>query len=274
MSSKRPREVTSSSSSSTAFSPETKNFKMDDEISSEEPPTLTLIYKALMELKKEMTMIRQDNEERKKEYEEMKKSMDFQSKEIIDLRKDNENLKTKCKTQEEAIKTLNFNVSTMEARLDEMNQYQRKYNLEIHGVPEKTGEDLESVVEEVAKVLEVEEDVDRNDIDIVHRLPSKLIPRPIIVKFRNYDAKKTLYESRWKLRRYQGKNPNLNEAKKVFINENLTKQRRILFAEVRGRARVNEWYSTWTVDGKIFVKTSKEEKARKINQQADLEELY
>ena len=62
--------------------------------------------------------------------------------------------------------------------------------------------------------------------------------------------------------------------KRIFINENLTRQIRVLFAEVRKRAKMNKWYSAWTIDGKILVKTSKEERAFRINQQSDLEELY
>lgn len=118
-----------------------------------------------------------------------------------------------------------------------MNQYQRKYNFEIHSIPDKSEEDLESMIE-VAKIIEVGNEIDENDIDIVRRLPSRLNARPIIVKFRNYDAKKTLYEARWKLKDYKGKNAELDETDRIFINENLTKQRRVLFAEVRKSSNV------------------------------------
>jgi len=154
---------------------------------------------------------------------------------------------------------------------DDLNQYQRKHNLEIHGIPERENEDLEVIVEELGKAVEVE--IEYSDID--HRLPSKLKPRLIIVKFKSYNDKSNLYQARWKLRSYvEDPDANLNGAQKIYINENLTSTRKRLFAEVRKRAKQYHWHTASTKDGNIFVRKEKGGKAQKITRQADLEELY
>jgi len=67
---------------------------------------------------------------------------------------------------------------------------------------------------------------------------------------------------------------NLNGATKIYINENLTAPRKTLFAEVRKRVKQNKWHSTWTLDGKIFVKKDKDGQIQKVTKQVDLEDLY
>jgi len=43
---------------------------------------------------------------------------------------------------------------------------------------------------------------------------------------------------------------------RVFVNENLTSRRSLLFSKVRKKVEDNDNWTTWTNDGKIFLKTS------------------
>lgn len=272
MSKRRVREPVSSSSS-LELSPEPKTLKMADD--EQETPTLLMIYKKLTEIQEDIKAIKEENSEIKKEYEEIKKAVQFQSNTIDELTQGNAKLEAKCEEQQYELNTLKARMNNLDEVQDDLNQYQRKYNVEIHGIPEHDDEDLDEVVEELAKVIGVE-DIEGNDIDIVHRLPSKLYPRPIIVKFKIYNDKKHFYAARWKLRNYQKDfdGEKLNGAKKVYINENLTSQRRKLFAEVRKRAKQYNWHSAWTLDGKVFLRKEKGGKVHKILQEADLEKVY
>jgi len=155
---------------------------------------------------------------------------------------------------------------------DDMEQYQRKHNLEIHGIPEKRDENLEIIVKNLGQALDVE--INYSDIDIVHRLPSKSAIRPIIVKFSSYNEKHELYAARRKLRSLIDAEDRFNGAKTIYINENLTRQRKKLFAEVRKRVKLNRWYGAWTKDGKIFLRKEKEGRNTRIKQEVDLEDLY
>lgn len=157
-------------------------------------------------------------------------------------------------------------------QIDDLEQYIRKHNLEIDGIPEQTGEILAEQVITLRKELNVT--IPGDDIDICHRLSTgrnrRSKPRPIIVRFKSYRAKKELYGTRKNL-----KNQNLHRifpgAGIVYINENLTRMRRELFAKVWRRKKSEKWHSAWTIDGKIFMKTSLTDQPVRIYSQEDLD---
>ena len=86
-------------------------------------------------------------------------------------------------------------------QIDDLEQYTRKHNLEIHGIPEKTEENLAEQVITLGNALNVT--IRRDDIDICHKMftgrnASK--PRPIIVRFESYCTKRELYGVRKSLK--------------------------------------------------------------------------
>jgi hypothetical protein len=194
----------------------------------------------------------------RRDCDELKKAVEFQANSFDYLKKSNSQLTVKLGTYENKtgskyeISFLKNKTSELEDHQDEMEQYQRKYNLEIHSIPEEPEEDLEVIVKELTEVLDV--DIEYSDIDIVHRLNSKLKMRPIIVKFTSYDFKKDIYAASGTLKYFKCPNDQLNNAKAIHINENLTTSRRRLYADVRKRVKQNNWFTSWTRDGKIFVR--------------------
>ena len=143
-------------------------------------------------------------------------------------------------------------------QIDDLEQYIRKHNLEIHGIPEQTGEILAEQVITLRKEFNVT--IPGDDINICHRLSTgrnrRSKPRPIIVRFKSYRAKKELYMELAKISR---------------INEILTRMRRELFAKVWRRKKSEKWHSAWTIDGKIFMKTSLTDQPVRIYSQEDLD---
>ena len=79
---------------------------------------------------------------------------------------------------------------------NDLEQYIRKFNLVIHGIPERQEEDNVENVISLGNIVKV--NLTSGDIDIVHRLntKSKTKTRPIIVRFSNYNAKSQLYKAR------------------------------------------------------------------------------
>jgi len=67
--------------------------------------------------------------------------------------------------------------------VDQIKQYQRINNLEIHGIPETKNEQLLELVVKLAKDLDVT--LNKENIDVVHRLPTSKVemPKPILIKF-------------------------------------------------------------------------------------------
>jgi len=155
---------------------------------------------------------------------------------------------------------------------DVLEQYTRKYNLEIDGVPMVHGEDLEDIVIKLARRIDA--DVGPEDIDIIHRFKKgNQQPNPIIVRFNNYYSKKEMYYVRHKLHKLNVRHISGAE-KKIYINENLTAQRAALFKKVHNKKQLRQGWKVWTIDGKIFVKPDLSlDHVIRINSIEDLEKL-
>ena len=87
----------------------------------------------------------------------------------------------------------------LETKLDDLEQYTRKFNFESCGIPEDEDEDLEDTIIKLSECLNV--DLRVKDIDIVHRFKKgNMASKPIIVLFSNYFSKDEMYRRRWKRR--------------------------------------------------------------------------
>ena len=78
-------------------------------------------------------------------------------------------------------------------QIDDLEQYTGKHNLEIHGIPEQTDDNLAEQVIPLGKALNFT--IRGDDIDTCHRLftgGNRSKPKPIIVRFKSYRAKKEL----------------------------------------------------------------------------------
>ena len=156
---------------------------------------------------------------------------------------------------------------------DRLEQYTRKNSLEIHGVPESAYSTTEEVVLKLAEALEVP--ISPQDVEISHKLKQKG-NKQIIVKFANHKIKSNIYKSRAKLKNVKVSNlfPSANAATRaagdhIFLHENLTSYRKKIVNRANEMRRDGVLLSVWTLDGKIYVKTSPEGRPIKIN---DLED--
>ena len=224
--------------------------------------------------------------------EELQKSIQFTQADVEDMKKENQKLKDTMKAVNEKNNELEKKVDQLENKLqssveqgnilekkleeatkmhDNLEQYSRKFNLEIYGIPEQEREDTEEIVLNLAKRLNV--NLEPEDIDIAHRMKKgNTRPRPIIVRFTNYYSRNRLYKNRKKLRRANFEDL-IEGAHKIYINENLTALRSQLFKKVREKKGSQNW-RIWTLDGTIYVKTDPEgSSATRINCEADLSRL-
>lgn len=160
---------------------------------------------------------------------------------------------------------------------DALEQYTRKNSLEIHGVPESAYTSTEEVVLKLAKALDV--DINPNDIEISHKLHLKGV-KPIIVRFQSHKAKTRMYKGRAKLKhvRVSDLYPDSTaatraESGRIYLNENLTSYRRDILKQANQKRKDGLLTSVWSMDGKIFVKTSPEGSPIRIYEKTDLENL-
>ena len=136
--------------------------------------------------------------------------------------------------------------------LDALEQYSRRDNIKVFGVPEQThgsSEDCNQVILDLGKKIGVE--VSPGDISVSHRVRGGGDgPRPIVAKFVRRDVKSQFMKNKKKLKEL-GKGSSDDGAvpkPKIFINDDLTLLRGKLLREVKKDPNVERAY---TLDGRV-----------------------
>ena len=148
--------------------------------------------------------------------------------------------------------------------------------MEILGVPEGAYTSTDEVVIRIGEAINV--DIKPEDIEISHKLKRKTT-KLVIVKFVSHKVKSLLYKARTKLKKVKTSDlfPSYvsasREDQRIFINENLTNYRRELFWKANKLKKDNIITSTWTMDEKIFVKTSPSGAPVRIHCDEDFDDL-
>ena len=159
---------------------------------------------------------------------------------------------------------------------DNLEQYARKNSLEIHRIPEDLYASTEQAVIKLGEHLQV--DILPNDIDILHKLFTEINnPKGIIMKFISHKKKTQRYKKRTDRKKIKladmfpgPSSVAIANSKGIFINENLTPFGKKNMKKVNQLKKDNLLLSAWTLDGKIFVKTSPEGKPIRIYCEGDL----
>lgn len=132
----------------------------------------------LIDIQYKVGKILADNTALKKDIEELKCSMQQKDDEINTLSTAVTNLSiqsndttTQVEQQRIYIRQLEERLDALELEHDTLEQYTRKYNVEIHGVPEQRDENLSVLISSIA--TELGTSVRSEDFDIVHRVYTK-----------------------------------------------------------------------------------------------------
>ena len=106
---------------------------------------------------------------------------------------------------------------------DDLDQYNRRENLEFHGIPLNPNENTNYIIKTMAKKLNI--NLKENNISNSHRLPKSSSNNPpiIIARFTNrtFQKRKNLIGVR---------DYGIDGMKNLFINKNLTPRRKKLFS--------------------------------------------
>ena len=223
----------------------------------------------------------------KVEIQEVKDSQQFISTKYETLKTNYDSLMATNKQQAEEIKRLKILSNELETRVvkegqkvESLEQYGRKLNLEITGVPVKDEENTNDIVVEIAKLANV--DLSLDQISTSHRLPVKPkrpsnnenvspAPPPIIVRFISRNVRNTLYVNRQNLRQADFKTFSVEGTSSVYVNENLTRYRKKLFWSAKQKVKSSRFKYIWTADGNIFLKKSDQSHSLMIKSEKDLE---
>lgn len=226
-----------------------------------------------------------ENGQLRDELKELKASLKSKDREVQNLQESlsktcerNKALELELKAAKVKIDKQDGEIYNLWDNLDNLEQYTRKNSLEIHGVPKEAYSSTEEAVLAIANALDV--DISSNDIEISHHLKRKNSNTAIIVKFANHKDKTKLYKARTKLKTVKTSSifprctvtiPEFKD--RIFINENLTGHRRYVMGQANKMRRNGLLLSCWSLDGKIFVKTSPEGAPTRIFSDDDLKKL-
>ena len=215
---------------------------------------------------------------------DLKKSHEFLSAEYDDLKEKYSKLLKPSKQSERSTNQLNLKLDEIETnkqdefhKIDDLEQYGRRLNLEFDRIPEQKEENVTNIVLDIAKKLNV--DASSSDISIAHHLPPKRhnqrdgssLPPTIIAQFTNKRIRNAIYS-----RRKEAKNIKdcpVPEMTKLFVNENLTHYRKKLFWSTKRAAKANNYKFFWTANGKILVKKDDNAPVIAILSETDIDNL-
>lgn len=165
-------------------------------------------------------------------------------KEIYTLNKEIDEQKTENHNLSEQLETINL---TTESKLNDIEQYSRKNNIRISGIPEIGIESAETttglVVQKLNSSIEAL-NLKIDDIDVAHRLGKKQngTHRQIIIKFHSRMKRDTILKNRRVF-----KNTN------IFVSEDLTKTNQHVLACIRKKSP-DEVDRSWSKGGRLFYK--------------------
>ena len=155
----------------------------------------------------------------------------------------------------------------MDQRMDDLEQYSRKDNIRIVGIQDNRtqNDNRENVPRQIVSFLVEVLEIDANiyDISNAHRLGPKG-QVDIIVRLSSNLLKQQIMQQHNKLKYLNNK---------IYINDDLTKLRALLYKNAREHVKNKRLYSTWTRDGNIFAKLHERSKTTKIRTDSDLTQL-
>ena len=186
---------------------------------------------------------------------------------IIDALKE-ENLKLQNK-----VKKLEDQLLMLDQRSNNLDQYNRRNNLEIQGIPDNVTDDdeIEGKVIEIFSCLGIE--VEGADIEDCHRL-GYANPKNKIVRFVNRKFCYQDLDKKMELHKLNSKRVGFNPVKTLYFSENLTSLDQLLAWKCRELNRASIIHSTWSALGVIRRRRTANERALSIKNDNDLKSLY
>jgi hypothetical protein len=155
--------------------------------------------------------------------------------------------------------------------VEDLNQYQRRNNLEIHGVPED-GQNVYDTVFSLCNALEVP--LEEKDIDVAHRLPTRKedMEKPILVRFVNRWKKEEILMAKKRKPSLTSSDIGIRKpARRIYINEHLTAYYKMLHKKARD-LRPNVKY-VWVKDCKVYARKTDDSMAIWVKNENDIQNL-
>ena len=214
---------------------------------------------------------------------------------VDDMRSEMDALRSNLKMKDDKIKNLEVEIAALKHDQDRLEQYTRRTSLRISGLPEGNNEDVcAKVLDLCNKKLRIP--VEPNEIERVNRLGRPCgSPLQILVKFATYGTRASVFKAKAGLRPV-GRHPHApfaaeetdntatndddadndsdthTDYSKVFISEDLTRDRQFMFWRARRAKKSKKIRDSWTTDGQIILRDNNN-KIIPISTMKDLDEM-
>ena len=145
------------------------NLQVPKEASQEEP-SRGEIWKILINIQANVAKILNENQELRKDIESSKESIQFSDEQVAIVKKENEELVQKNNALENKVYDLGQRVRNLEFNHDALEQHTRKFNVEVHGIPECEGENLADIIIKIGQKISVDYPVSRVSFDLPRQI--------------------------------------------------------------------------------------------------------
>lgn len=197
--------------------------------------------------------------------EEISRKLALLEKENISLKEDNSKLRSANRS--------------LQTRVNSLEQYSRKTNVEISGIPQTKNEDVISIVQDIGKVIGAE--VHKEEVMAAHRVPSYIKRRTpqIIVQFQTRVQRNNFLDKYKTARKASNNRMSAKQVNKnfhdtmFFVNEHLTPENKVLLSKTKVTCKEKGFMYTWCKEGKIFVRRADGEPAIRIDCEEDLDKI-
>lgn len=178
-------------------------------------------------------------------------------------------LRTEVGTLQATVSEQTSMIEHLQNNVNSTEQYSRRCNMEIHGVPCTRDEDLKITLDDLATKLSIQ-GFNPAEVTACHRLRSRREGAPpILVQFGSVSAKEKWMSARKKLATL----PRTGRQERIYFNDNLTRTNKDIFWQARTKGREKSYKFVWVKNGTIFAKKDETSIALRIASTRDIEKI-
>lgn len=237
-------------------------------------------------LTSEIRLLRQDMQIFKSDFKAVVDALDLCRSRLDDVVTRLTLAETKIKVSEEThLKETNTSkalIAQLQQQVESQSQMLLRNEVEISGVEEAPNENPYHLALITAAKIGMQ--IPESELDFVYRAGARHtydetkkiphLPRPLVVRF----TRKTLRDEFLKQARSRKSLNNIDivgqaPERKVYINERLTRDKRLLFREARTQARESDFRYCWVKNGSIYIRKNSGSPGMLIQSSDDLQQL-
>lgn len=212
-------------------------------------------------------------------FNEIKASIQFMHENFEELKRKTEDVAKRLnalETKQSIASKKLICLDELEVKMDTIEQQARMTNIEISNMPERRGENLLMLMENIASMVNVP--MSKQDIVSIHRVPHATTdntrPKNVIVKFGSRLLRDNMLSAIRLKKDIDSVKLGISGPKhNIYANEHLTLKNKSLFRETREAARKCGYRFVWVKHGTILVRAKETSPVFAVRSKADLSKI-